>query len=239
MHRGHEQVEINLGERRAVAELRRTTRRVLRIEVKPSGDVTVFAPIGEEHSTIQDRLKCKGTWIFREIDRIASRPAITPERRFVSGESHFLLGRQYRLSIEQSDDPHVRVEGTRLRMLARDVDDQAHCRRLLIAFYAITARKVFSERLDAMVLPFIRKGLKKPSLIVRKMATRWGSYTPKGRIILNVDLVRASPQLIDYVICHELAHGFHPNHGKEWRDMLYSAMPDWEKRKARLEEVLR
>src|SRR5580693_3692216 len=35
------------------------------------------------------------------------------------------------------------------------------------------------------------------------------SYTRSGRIVLNVDLIRASPMLIDYVICHELTHAFH------------------------------
>ncbi len=71
------------------------------------------------------------------------------------------------------------------------------------------------------------------------MSKRWGSYTPKGRIVLNVDLVRASPILIDYVICHELAHAFYPDHGKEWRNLFDTVMPDWESRKARLEAFLR
>jgi predicted metal-dependent hydrolase len=68
---------------------------------------------------------------------------------------------------------------------------------------------------------------------------RWGSYTPAGRIVLNIDLVRASPTLIDYVISHELAHAFYPDHGKEWRNLLNMVMPDWENRKARLEAFLR
>ena len=56
---------------------------------------------------------------------------------------------------------------------------------------------------------------------------------------LNVDLVHASPLLIDYVICHEHAHAFHQDHGKEWRSVLTAIMPDWEDRKNRLEAFLR
>jgi predicted metal-dependent hydrolase len=234
-----EQIEVEWGQRRTSANLIRTRRRVLRIEISPSGDVVVFAPSGEDLGAIQDRVRRKVAWIFQEIDRVANRPIVTPDRHFISGETHLLLGRQYRLSIEEGVDPHVQIDGNRLKILVRRLDDQAHCRRLLTAFYSITARRVFRDRLDEIVPPFIRKGMCRPALVIRRMSKQWGSYTPQGRIVLNVDLVRAKPMLIDYVICHELAHAFFPNHGKEWRSMLDLVMPDWRIRKAHLEEFLR
>ena len=234
-----EQITVGWGGRQVIANLRRTSRRVLRIEVRPSGDVVVFAPSGECLAAIQDRVKKKCAWVFRETDRIGTRTSATPDRHFVSGETHLLLGKQYRLAIEQGSDPQVRIDGTRLKVLVRRLDDQAHCRQLITAFYAIMAREAFRERLDAMVPPFVRRGLRRPALIVRRMSKRWGSYTPNGRIVLNVDLVRASPMMIDYVICHELAHAFYPNHGKEWRDLVEMIMPDWDSRKDSLEAFLR
>ena len=235
----HQRIEVSWGGRVAVAELRRTARRVLRIEVKPLGKLVVFAPLDAEDAKISDRLSRKAAWIFRELDRALALPAVTPDRRFVSGETHLFLGSQYRLALEPGDEGHVRIAGARLIVTARNIDDQAQCRRLLTAFYAVAARKVFQDRLDAVAAPFLRKGLKRPSLVIRKMTKRWGSYTPKGRIVLNVDLVRASPAQIDYVICHELTHAFHPDHGKEWRNMLSNIMPDWEVRKFMLETQLR
>lgn len=234
-----EQIEVGWGKRHIVAELRRTTRRVLRVEIRPSGSVVVLAPFGEAIAIVQERLKRKCEWIFRELDRIAARPAVTPERHFVSGETHLLLGNQYRLSIETGDDPRVQIDGARLKVVVRRLDDQAHCRRLVAAFYAMTARRVFPERLDAMMAPFFRRGLQRPALIIRRMSKRWGSLTPSGRIVLNTDLVRVSPMLIDYVICHELAHAFHPDHGKEWQQLFDTVMPDWQSRKTRLEGFLR
>ena len=62
---------------------------------------------------------------------------------------------------------------------------------------------------------------------------------PNGRIVLNVDLIRAAPDLIDYVISHELAHGIRPDHGPDWRNLLTMVMPDWEARKGRLEAAPR
>lgn len=238
-HPAIEQIEICWGERRVIAELLRTDRRALRIDIRPTGEVAIFAPVGEEIGEIQSRARRKGAWIFAQIDTIAQRPKVTPKRRFISGETHLLLGRQYRLSIEQSDDPHVRLDGGRLVISARTVDDQPHCRRLLQAFYSLRAREVFRQRFDVVAEPFIRKGLKRPPLVIRAMSKRWGSFTPGGHVVINVDLVRASPQLIDYVICHELAHAFYPDHGEGWRNLLDTVMPDWMARKAELESSLR
>lgn len=234
-----ERIEITWGERRADAELRRTNRRVLRIDVQPSGHVIVFAPSDGDLDRIRERVRRKGSWIFRELDRIAGWPARTPERQFLSGETHLLLGKQYRLSVEQSENPEVFITGSRINLRAQRTHDIGHCRDLLKSFYMSNARNVFRQRLDVMALPFMRKGMDKPPLIIRSMAKRWGSYTAGGRIVLNVDLVRASRLLIDYVICHELAHAFYPDHGKAWRDLLSTVMPDWEHRKARLEALLR
>jgi len=234
-----ERIYVVWGERRISAELRRTARRVLRIDVQPTGRVIVSAPADGDLDLIHQRVKRKSSWIFRELDRIASWPAPTPPRQFLSCETHLLLGRQYRLSVERAEKPGISVEGARLNILAVDAEDRGECARLLKAFYAATARHVFRERLTAMAPPFVRKGMHMPALIIRAMSKRWGSFTAAGRIVLNVDLVRASPLLIDYVICHELAHAFFADHGKGWRDLLSTVMPDWESRKARLEAVLR
>lgn len=234
-----ERIEIAWGERRAEAELRRTSRRVLRIDVQPSGQVVVFAPSDGEIDLIRSRVRRKSPWIFRELDRIAGWPARTPARQFLSGETHLLLGKQYRLLVEQSENTEVFVAGSRLTMLVQRTDDICQCREALKTFYTNVARSVFRERLDLMAQPFMRKGIGKPGLVIRYMAKRWGSFTAAGRVVLNVDLVRASPLLIDYVICHELAHAFYPDHGKEWRELLSAVMPDWENRKARLEALLR
>lgn len=131
---GQESLEICWGERRSVAELLRTQRRVLRVEVRPSGEVVVLAPIGEEIQAIKSRVMRKSAWIFRELDRTDIQSAVTPARHFLSGETHLVLGKPYRLSIEQQDEPEVRLEGDRLYILTQMAEDKAECRRLLMQF---------------------------------------------------------------------------------------------------------
>jgi predicted metal-dependent hydrolase len=234
-----ELIPIAWGSREVVATLCRTGRRVLKIAIAPSGQVTVFAPTDAPYEVIEMRCRRKGKWVFRELDRMLAGPTFTPDRCFLSGETHLFEGRPYRLAVERSTRPFVRLDGARLIIGAREPTDTAHCRRLLTAFYALEARSLFPERLTAMLPPFERKGLKRPPLIIRRMAKRWGSYTPSGNIALNVDLVRVGPSLIDYVICHELAHAFYGDHSEEWRNLLSSVLPDWEQRKSQLETMLR
>ena len=77
---------------------------------------------------------------------------------------------------------------------------------------------IFQQRLDVAARPFLRFGVAKPRLIIRALARRWGSYTATGNLVLNRDLVRASPHLIDYVVTHELAHAVHPDHRSGWQN---------------------
>jgi len=70
------------------------------------------------------------------------------------------------------------------------------------------------------------------------MRTRWGSCTPKGKIILNPELIKAPKACIEYVIVHELCHLVHKNHSQKFFDLQKKEMPDWEKWKNKLERLL-
>jgi predicted metal-dependent hydrolase len=70
------------------------------------------------------------------------------------------------------------------------------------------------------------------------MQRRWGSLSSSGRISLNPDLIRAPTMCIDYVITHELVHLIHPHHGPAFYELLETLMPDWRRRKQRLERTL-
>jgi predicted metal-dependent hydrolase len=70
------------------------------------------------------------------------------------------------------------------------------------------------------------------------MKKRWGSCTPNGKVILNVDLIRAPKGCIEYVIIHELCHLIHHSHNKSFYELQDSIMPDWKRWKDRLEHSL-
>jgi predicted metal-dependent hydrolase len=220
-------------------ELRRHNRRKLRIDVSPSGQVVVVAPVDASEEDISARLRKRAPWVVGVLGDIAARPRPTPERRFVSGETHLYLGKQYRLAVEHGAEREVRIDGGRMVVVQSETDGVDRIRRQMFAFYRIQARAEFPRRLLAMLPAFEQRGLKRPKLLIRPLIKRWGSYTEKSRLVLNEDLIRASRELIDYVVCHELAHGLFPDHGVDWSRALNEVMPDWRERKSRLEALLR
>ena len=64
------------------------------------------------------------------------------------------------------------------------------------------------------------------------------SLSRAGTMTLNVNLVRAPRPCIEYVVTHELCHSGHRDHDARFFKMLGQLMPDWERRKQRLEAAL-
>jgi predicted metal-dependent hydrolase len=79
-----------------------------------------------------------------------------------------------------------------------------------------------------------RHGIQPEGFKIRKMTNRWGSCTSEGHILLNIDLIVAPVNCIEYVIVHELCHLKEHNHSKKFYMLLSAMMPDWERRRERL-----
>ena len=67
------------------------------------------------------------------------------------------------------------------------------------------------------------------------MKKRWGSFPKNGILTLNLELLKAPKECIEYVITHELCHSMHHNHSAEFYRLLEQVMPGWKKLKHKLE----
>lgn len=229
---------IAYGGQRVDYRARLSARKTLEISVHPDGTVEVVAPSGTAQGVIEQRLLRRAGWVLQQRRYFEQFLPRTPERRYVGGETHLYLGRQYRLRIERGKQDCVRLQGGHFRITVMDETSPEHVRILLAGWYREHAERKMKERFTAIIERFTRKLAQKPNLAIRPMRRRWGSFSAKGRITLNCDLIRAPLPCIDYVIVHELAHGRHPNHGRAFFDLLSEMMPDWEKRKLALERML-
>jgi predicted metal-dependent hydrolase len=133
----------------------------------------------------------------------------------------------------------VKLIGRFLHIWTRDKSDRDRKHQLVETWYRNHAEALFSTRMTLWIdrSPSLRLA-EYPRLTLRRMPNRWGSCTKAGNILLNPDLIKAPIQCIDYVIMHELCHRIIHNHSPAYFRLLTRCLPDWEKRKARLEACL-
>lgn len=210
-------------------------RKTLQIAVYPDGNVLVKAPVGIRVEEIESRMQRRSRWIRKQLDYFKQFEPHTPPRKYVGGETHLYLGRQYRLKMLKADENYVKLIRGYFLVSSKEKLSSADTRGMLDQWYSEKASVQFMEAFERCWPQFEKMGMKKPQLQIRRMKSRWGSLSAKGRLTLNVDLVRAPKECIDYVLTHELCHLKHLNHSPAFYKLLDQAMPDWEKRKFRLE----
>ena len=212
-------------------------RKTLEISVHPGGRVVVKAPHGATPEDIQARLQKRARWIRKQLTYFDQFEPRTPPRQYVGGETHKYLGRQYRLKLNSGTKNDVKLIRGFFWITCRGRVEPGKVKRLLSAWYSEKAKKRFRECLDRCMPEFIRMGLPLPTLNIRHMKSRWGSLSRKGTLTVNVDLVRAPRECIEYVITHELCHLRYPQHDSAFYGLLRQLMPDWESRKIKLEKA--
>lgn len=227
--------EVTFGKQSIPFSLDFRDRERLAISVHPDRSVTVVAPSGRTVEQVLGRVQRRAGWIVKQRMHFDQFLPMTPPRRFVSGETHLYLGRQYRLKVIESENPVVKLVGRFLQVRSPDPDDAGSISQLLDGWYLDHARKVFARRLNACLEGARSLALPTPEVVVRKMSKRWGSCTKSGRILLNTELVRTPLHCVDYVIMHELCHLRIHDHSPRFYRLLTRCMPNWEQRKARLE----
>lgn len=212
------------------------SRRTLGIEVHPDSRVLVRAPVGCPPSLIAERVRRRADWISRQLAEFERYRPRTPPRQYLGGESHLYLGRQYRMKLLRGDHAAVKLAGGEMCVVLPDEPDPTRVKALVDRWYRARAGIVFGEVLAESLRRFDQAD--PPRLVVRRMLSRWGSLSPTGTLTLNVQLVRAPRRCIEYVVMHELCHTKHRNHDRHFFRLLGRLMPDWERRKQRLEAAL-
>lgn len=226
---------IQFGSRTIDFRLEYSARKSLGITVTPAMEVLVKAPDNTSMEQVKEKIKKKAPWIIKQQSYFLSFQPKTPHRKYVSGETHLYLGRQYRLQIKAGKEESVKLKG---RFIEVVTNDKAKTKKLLQGWYLEHARIKFHEIAQPLIEQFKRHKVSPSSIVLRDMPTRWGSCTPKGKIILNPELIKAPRACIEYVIIHELCHLVHHDHTQKFIDLQSREMKDWEKWKMKLERLL-
>jgi hypothetical protein len=206
-----------------VEKIIRSRRRTIALEVTPAATLIVRAPLRATMSYIEDVIRQKSRWILRKQDEMKRRlPA--PCHEYTEGELFLYLGRSYPLhivegetmAIERSDKLYVS------RRLMPDIRNQ------LKRWYREEARRELHARCMWLSLT---TGHVPSTIRITDARKRWGSCTHKGGLNFSWRLIQAPPEIIDYVVAHELVHLGQPDHSKKFWGKVGKIMPDYECRR--------
>jgi predicted metal-dependent hydrolase len=173
-------------------------------------------------------LSRKREWIREKRALAIKRREAHKPREFVSGEELPYLGGSLMLAFTGGR----RVE--RLGgILALPKAESGDAERLIAQWYAARAREFIGARVQAYAE---RTGIRPSSVSVTGARRRWGSCSAQGRLNFAWRLIMAPPDVIDYVVVHELAHIEHHNHSKAFWARVGEIMPDYQAKRKWLKD---
>jgi len=226
---------IDYGTSEIAFNVQYSNRKTLTIAVFPNGSVTVKAPDDTSIEAIKNKVHKRASWIIKQQQYFKSFGERTPERKFISGESHLYLGRQYLLRVTIGKPDCIKYKGRYFEIVC---SSKSKAKDLMNDWYRIHAKIKFAEIAEPIIQRFQRYNVKPTAIYIQEMNNRWGSCTNSRKIILNTELIKAARPCIEYVITHELCHLIHRNHTKAFYELLSVEMPDWERWKNKLEQTL-
>lgn len=227
--------ECRLANAAVAYEFRRARRKTIGLVVNAQG-LSVRAPNWVPEAEVQRFLGLKADWVVSKLQ--ALRPA--PDARFIEwqeGATLQVMGRPVVLSIDPGhrfDGAGAGLQGDTLCVaLPRDCGPE-RLKDTVQAWLREQARILFTQRLDHFA-PVV--GVQWTRLRLSSAMTRWGSAHADGVIHLNWRLIHLSPDLVDYVVVHELCHLREMNHSPAFWRLVEAVLPDQAERRRALRRV--
>ena len=227
---------INYGSTLIRFNVQYSKRKTMTIVVKPNGEILAKVPESTSLEKIKEKIHKRASWIMKQKLYFKSFGEMTPERRYISGESHFYLGRQYLLRVMEGKPDSIKYKGRYFEIVC---SNKSKAKKLMNDWYRFHAKIKFAEIAEPIIQHFMKYNVQPTDIYIQEMNNRWGSCTNNGKMILNTELIKAPRPCIEYVIKHELCHLVYRNHTKAFYELLSNEMPEWEKWKNKLEQMLR
>ncbi len=203
----------------------------MRIRVTGDKRVCVSAPHYLPENRIIAFVAQHEGYIKERLESVEQKRSCCYPASYASGDSFSMAGQRCRLRVVRDEKAFAGLNGSELVLC---VPPGQSAKALFARFMTRTAKAVFSERLNELQKRIPSGEIK---LSVRNMLTRWGSInTRRLNISLSVHLLRCEPELIDYVIMHELCHLATPSHSRAFYKALEAYYPNRRAFDRRLEE---
>lgn len=198
----------------------------------PHGRVRIAAPLRMNLDNIRLYAISKLSWIKTQRNQLLSQARETP-REYIERESHYVWGKRYLLKLEEHDGP-MELEYSKHSLVLRVKPNTSEAKRheFMQAWYRSQA-KIAAEPLLRKWEPIM--GVQVKGLFVQRMKTRWGSCNSDAQTIrINPELVKKSPECLEYIVVHEMTHLLERTHNERFIAYLTKFLPSWANIRAEL-----
>lgn len=192
----------------------------------PNGRVRAAVPMHVTDDNVRLAVISKLSWIKRKQAAFHAQSRQS-QREMVTGESHYLWGKRYRLEVVERNGKHEVVikNNSWLTLYVKPNSDRVSRELALNAWY----RAALKERIPQLIVKWEpRIGETVSEWGVRKMKTKWGSCNIEARRVwLNLELAKKPPECLEYILVHEMVHLLERQHNDRFRAHMDKFMPQW------------
>ena len=222
-------MRVDIGASIIEYEIDYSRRKTMSITVKPDGTIRVAAPKGTAGKTVQDWVASKSKWIADKLAEVAVAHRDTVPRSYQSGEEFAYLGQPMRLELfcdPQQTKTKVRLREGTIQISGPDCSPPT-VQAALETWYRWAAGRYIQARVGHYQTPV---GRPPGRITIREQKTRWGSCSARGNLNFNWRIMMAPPEIIDYLVVHELCHLVHLDHSPQFWKLVGSIIPDYKAR---------
>ncbi len=192
----------------------------------PNGRVRVAVPLAVSDDAVRLAVVDKLSWIKRQQAKFIAQSRQS-QRAMVSGESHYFLGRRYRLRVlEHLGAGKVMLRNKAILELHVKTETTAEQREKVLYQW-------YREQLKQLIPPLLEKwqpllGVEVTAWGVKKMKTKWGACNAQARRIwLNLELAKKPVQCLEYIVVHELVHLLERHHNDRFTALMDQHLSNW------------
>lgn len=192
----------------------------------PHGRIRIAVPHRLDDETVRLAIISRLRWIRRQQANF-TRQDRQSARDMVTGESHYVAGRRYRLDVVEHPSPPAITLRTNTTLELRVPPHTPRDKRLAIL------NRWYRQQLRRQIPPLLAKwqpllGVEVTAWGIKKMKTRWGTCNiPARRIWLNLELAKKPPACLEYILVHELVHLLEHHHTDRFRTLMDHHLPHW------------
>jgi predicted metal-dependent hydrolase len=203
-----------------IDQLVHSKRKTIALIIQSDGSLTVRAPLRMPTVLIQEFVRRHTQWVHKKQEQARCSPKVH-KKVYQEGEVFLFMGNEYPLILVAHQRPALTFNGSRFQLAN---DHIFNARETFIHWYKTQAIKVIAEgvKKQAKINKFTYQKIR-----ISSARTRWGSCSTNGTLSFTWRLVMAPPEVIEYVVLHELVHTQVRNHSQKFWQRVWSLMPGY------------